>query len=167
MQRQNNNTYNISLKKKMKHLEWTFATSVYNHYNMCNISIYFCNIHMKHLQHTFETSETIETYSCNMRFQHNISLLLGRMDARRCVVFTGGCGLAALVGGRPVVVAARRAREASAAPCLAGPAIERRDSRLLRAVPSKASGQAVGLGGNHTLRLGGPAPCVRRRQASG
>ena len=28
--------------------------------NTCNISIYFCNIHMKHLQHTYETSETLE-----------------------------------------------------------------------------------------------------------
>jgi len=30
---------------------------------------------MKHLQHIFETSETLETYICNIRFQHNISLL--------------------------------------------------------------------------------------------
>ena len=49
----------------MKHLERTLATYVYNHYNMCNISIYFYNIHMKHLQHT---SETLETYVCNMCF---------------------------------------------------------------------------------------------------
>ena len=38
------------------------------HCNICNIPIYFCNIHSKHLQHTSETSETIETYACNMRF---------------------------------------------------------------------------------------------------
>jgi hypothetical protein len=34
---------------------------VYNHCNICNIPIYFCNIHMKHLQYTYETSETLET----------------------------------------------------------------------------------------------------------
>jgi hypothetical protein len=47
---------------------------------------------MKHLKHT---SETIETYSCNMHFQRNISLLLGIMEARRYVVFTGGSSQAA------------------------------------------------------------------------
>jgi hypothetical protein len=41
---------------------------VCNHYNICNILIYFYNIHLKQLQHTSETSETLET--CNMRFQH-------------------------------------------------------------------------------------------------
>ena len=56
----------------MKYLERTLATYVYNYCNMCNITIYFCNIHMKHLQHT---PEIIETYSYNMRFQRNISLL--------------------------------------------------------------------------------------------
>jgi hypothetical protein len=61
----------------MKHLEQMLATYVYNHCNMYNITIYFCNIHIKHLQYTSETFETIETYSCNMRFQCNISLLLG------------------------------------------------------------------------------------------
>ena len=50
-----------------------------------------------------------------MRFERNISLLFGRMEARRCVVFTGGSGLTALVGGGPAAVAARRGREASAA----------------------------------------------------
>jgi hypothetical protein len=45
---------------------------------MCNILIYFCNIRVKHLQRTTETSETLETYACNMRFQHNITLLLER-----------------------------------------------------------------------------------------
>ena len=65
---------------------------------MCNITIYFCNIHMKNLQHTSETSKIIETYSCNMRFQLNISLLLDKMEARQCVVFTGGSGSATLVG---------------------------------------------------------------------
>ena len=65
---------------------------MYNHFNTCNIPIYFCNIRMKHLQHTSKTSETLETYACNMCFQRNISLLLGRMEARRRVEFTGGGG---------------------------------------------------------------------------
>jgi hypothetical protein len=65
---------------------------------MCNITIYFCNIHMKHLQHTSETYEKTETYSCNMRFQRYISAEC--MKARWCVVFTRGSGSAAvLVGG--------------------------------------------------------------------
>jgi hypothetical protein len=42
------------------------ATYVYNHYNICNIMIYFCNNRMKHLQHTSKTSETFEVYTCNM-----------------------------------------------------------------------------------------------------
>jgi hypothetical protein len=68
MQHPNKHTYNVYLKKQMKHLEWTLKTYVYNHCNMCNIQIYFCNIHMKHLQRTSEISETSETYSCNMSF---------------------------------------------------------------------------------------------------
>jgi hypothetical protein len=42
---------------------------------MCNILIYFCNTDIKTLQRTSKTSETLETYVCNTRFQHNISLL--------------------------------------------------------------------------------------------
>jgi hypothetical protein len=52
----------------MKHLEQTVATYVYSLCNVCNILIYFCNIHMKHLQYTSETSETLKTYACNMRW---------------------------------------------------------------------------------------------------
>jgi Na+-translocating ferredoxin:NAD+ oxidoreductase RNF subunit RnfB len=58
----------------MKHWEQKFTTYVYNHCNICNIPIYFCNIHTKHLQ---QTSETLETYAYNMCFQRNIYLLLG------------------------------------------------------------------------------------------
>ena len=47
----------------------TPKTHMYSHCNMCNILIYFCNMHMKHLQHTSKTSETLETYTCNMCFQ--------------------------------------------------------------------------------------------------
>jgi hypothetical protein len=56
-------------EKQIKHLEHTLATYMYNHWIICNILIYFCNIHMKHLQHTSETSKTLETYACNMCFQ--------------------------------------------------------------------------------------------------
>jgi hypothetical protein len=65
---------------------------MYRHCNMCNIliyfcniSIYFCNTDMNHLQHTSKTSET---YVCNMRFQCNISLLLGN-GGSLSVEFTG------------------------------------------------------------------------------
>jgi hypothetical protein len=41
---------------------------------ICNIPIYFCNIHIKHLQHT---SETLKTSACNMRFQAQHLLAIG------------------------------------------------------------------------------------------
>jgi hypothetical protein len=50
---------------------------------MCNIPIYFCNIQMKHMQHPNETSETLQTYTCNIRFQRNVTLQLEGMEARR------------------------------------------------------------------------------------
>jgi FtsZ-interacting cell division protein YlmF len=62
---------------------------------MCNILIYFYNIHMKHLQHISEIYETLETYASlqhALSTQCNISMLLGRMEARRCVDFIGGNG---------------------------------------------------------------------------
>ena len=62
----------------MKYLEHTLATYVYSHSNMCNIPIYFCNIQMKYMQYLDET------YACNMRFQRNVTLQLGGMEARRC-----------------------------------------------------------------------------------
>jgi hypothetical protein len=34
---------------------------MYSRWNICNILIYFCNIHMKHLQHAYETLKTLET----------------------------------------------------------------------------------------------------------
>jgi hypothetical protein len=137
-------------------------------------TIYFCIIHIKHLQRTSETSETIETYSCNMLFQCNISLLLDEMEARRCVVFTGGSGPAALVDVRPAIVAARRGRGASAARAarrLRPRNLERAAARRAwqgqrlcaatqrrpYAMPDKASGRTVFLGGGRVLRLGGMA----------
>jgi hypothetical protein len=62
---------------------------MYNCYNICNILVYFCNIHMKHLQHTFKTYATLETDVCNMRFQVQ-HLLTYEIEARRRVEFTGG-----------------------------------------------------------------------------
>jgi hypothetical protein len=136
------------------------ATYVYNHCNMCNIMIYFCNINMKQLQHTSETSEAIETYSRNLRFQHNISLLLDRMEARRCVVFTGGSGLAALCrrhdGGSGCTL--QKGASAARAPGRPRPRdLERAVARYAwqgrrpttatqrwpRAVPGKANGRAL------------------------
>jgi hypothetical protein len=39
---------------------------MYNHYNIYNIQIYFCNIRMKQLKHTSQKTETLETWACNM-----------------------------------------------------------------------------------------------------
>jgi hypothetical protein len=50
---------------------------------MCNIPIYFCNIQMKHMQHPNETFETLQTYTCNIRFQRNVTLQLEGMEAHR------------------------------------------------------------------------------------
>ena len=83
------NTCNIHLEE-IKYLEHRLETYVYSHYNMCDILIYFCNIDIQHLQHSSETFETIETHACNMQFQRNISLMLGRMDPRRRVEFYPG-----------------------------------------------------------------------------
>ena len=60
MQHPNKHTCNIRLEKLMKHWKEKLATYVYNHCNICNIQIYFCNIHLKQLQYTYETSETLE-----------------------------------------------------------------------------------------------------------
>jgi hypothetical protein len=61
MQHPDETLANISLENEMKHLEHILETYMYDHCNMCNILIYFCNIQRK-------TSETLETYSCNMGF---------------------------------------------------------------------------------------------------
>jgi hypothetical protein len=92
-----------------------------------------------------------------MRFQCNISLLLGRMEARWCVVFTRGSalstdrgwwlhvrkeGIGRTSGGE---TAAARLGEGSSAPQLNGG----RASCLAR--------PEVRLGGGRALRVGGPA----------
>jgi hypothetical protein len=61
----------------MKHLEQTLATYVYSHCNMCNIRIYFYNIHIKHLQHTSEISKTLGICVCNMQFQCQTYVFVG------------------------------------------------------------------------------------------
>jgi hypothetical protein len=58
----------------MKHLEHKLKTYVYSYYNMCNISIYFCNIyyntynkpwkHLKHLNHTIATCAFSVAFVC-------------------------------------------------------------------------------------------------------
>jgi hypothetical protein len=62
-----------------------------------------------------------------MRFQRNISLLLGRMEARRRVEFTKDSAVVALVSGGPATTTARRGGEA-AATRLGMSAAKRRDS---------------------------------------
>jgi hypothetical protein len=54
MQHPDKRICNIHMKKQMKHWEHKLATYVYNHCDIYNILIYFCN--------TYETSETLETY---------------------------------------------------------------------------------------------------------
>jgi hypothetical protein len=54
---------------------------MYCHCNMCKIRINFYNIKMKYLQHPDKTSKTLKTYACNMGFQRNVILLLGRIEA--------------------------------------------------------------------------------------
>jgi hypothetical protein len=59
MQYPNKHTCNIHLEKIDETMEQKLETYVYNHCNICNIPIHFCNIHMKHLQPTYKTSETL------------------------------------------------------------------------------------------------------------
>ena len=56
------------VEKKMKYWERKLETCVYNHCNICNNPIYFCNIHLNHLQHASDPSETLEMYAYNMCF---------------------------------------------------------------------------------------------------
>jgi hypothetical protein len=71
---------------------------VYNHCNIYNILIYFCNIHLKQLQHTSKTSETLKTYAYNMHFSASQHLLDAcEMEARRRVEFTRGSHAAATI----------------------------------------------------------------------
>ena len=99
----------------MKHWEQMFAIYVYNHWNICNIRVYFCNIHMKHLQRSSETSATLKTDACNECFQAQHLFAAYEMEARRHVEFTGGSRAVATIdqidsayheaGGDPFVAA--------------------------------------------------------------
>jgi hypothetical protein len=97
---------------------------------------------MTHLQHTFET---LEIYACNIPFQHNISLLLGKIKARRYVEFNGGSS--------PAVAAPRCSKEAVATRLGGGMcAWQGREPSTVtlarpRAAPNKASGRALRLRG--------------------
>jgi hypothetical protein len=116
----------------MKHLEHAFVTYVYSHCNICNIPTYFCNIYIKHLQHTFKTSETLKSYSYNMCFLCNISLLLGRMEAHRHLDFTEGSGIGGACrrqAGGSSCVTWRGGNCRNRVPCLAGPIAEHHDSK--------------------------------------
>jgi hypothetical protein len=60
----------------MKQLKYRLATCVYCHCNICNNSIYFCNIQMKHLKYKSKTPEKLENicniqiYFCNVQIKH-------------------------------------------------------------------------------------------------
>jgi hypothetical protein len=77
MQHSDKHTCNIRLKKQTKHGH-ILTTYVYNHRNICNIPIYFCNIRMKtcnvplkHLTHLKCTLETcIVSRCCLLGYLH-------------------------------------------------------------------------------------------------
>ena len=56
----------MHVKEQMKYWRQTLTTYVYNHCNICNIPIYFCNIGIKQLQHTSKITKIFELYTCNM-----------------------------------------------------------------------------------------------------
>jgi hypothetical protein len=91
---------------------------MYNHCNICNILIYFCNIRVKHLY----ISETFETYACNMRFQCNISVLLGEEKLIRYGVhrWRGACRSCGEGCGRLAVASCVQVRSALATASWAG-----------------------------------------------
>jgi hypothetical protein len=45
---------------------WNTWNICLQHACICNIQIYFCNIHIKHLKHTSGTDETFGTYIWNI-----------------------------------------------------------------------------------------------------
>jgi hypothetical protein len=73
---------------------------MYKHYNICNIPIYFCNIHMKQLQYNSKTSETLEIYAWNMRIECNIYLLLVQNGGSSIQSLMPRSGTGMLEGGR-------------------------------------------------------------------
>jgi hypothetical protein len=97
MQHLNKHTCNVHLKKKMKHLERTLATYVYNIATRATsrsiLATSICNTYNKPLKHLKQLKHTFATCAFN-----TTSPLLGRMEARQCVVFTEGSGPAAAGG---------------------------------------------------------------------
>jgi hypothetical protein len=84
------------------HPENTGETLVTDLYSICNILLYFCNIHLKHLQHTSKTYKTLETYACNIRFEQNMAVR--RAEHSDCAVMVekkDGCRQAPV---RPSVI---------------------------------------------------------------
>jgi hypothetical protein len=62
----------------------------YSHCNMCNIQIYFSNIHMKYLQHTFEASETSSVYVCNTCLRRNMTRAVRRTHVVEVAAIANG-----------------------------------------------------------------------------
>jgi hypothetical protein len=74
---------------------------MYNHYNIYNIQIYFCNIRMKQLKHTSEKTETLKTCACNMSEKRPETL--GTQHHRTAMTYlVGNCSsVGSLDGVRP------------------------------------------------------------------
>jgi hypothetical protein len=119
---------------------------VYNHCNICNTQIYFCNIHMKHLQRTFETSETLETEACNVRFSPFFRMMQRRAGERPV-----------LASQRPRMVDDGRWEVASAKPATDG---HKEDERADR----RATTVVAEMGGHIGRGRGGP-PDLRSRRS--
>jgi hypothetical protein len=72
----------------MKHWEQTFTIYVYNHCNIYNILIYFCNIHLKQLQ-PLKHKKTFKHTLATCVFSISQYLLVAcEMEARLRVEFT-------------------------------------------------------------------------------
>jgi hypothetical protein len=105
-------------RRQMKHLRRaskTLATYVYNHCNICNFPIYFCNIRMKQLKHTYETTKTLETWRRRTPMVGE-GAAAGQGSSNGCVVWCGagregirierGMSVAEVSGGRHLFVQA-------------------------------------------------------------
>jgi hypothetical protein len=87
--------------KQMKYWGYTLATYMYNHYNIYNITIYFCNIPMKQLKHTSGKTETLETWACNMSEKHPETLETQHHRAAMTYLVGKCSGVGSLDGVRP------------------------------------------------------------------
>ena len=143
-------------KKQIKHWEHKLVTYVYNHCNICNILIYFCNIHIKHLQHTYETSERLKRLKhafCNVREAE-----AGRFQPSRSEP--------AASGGAPVAVREHHHHQHRAWLGWAGDARDGRSEEQLqrrRASTTTTSATGTGLGSARRVEH---AVAVQARQRS-